>query len=377
MGTERKMEPEVVLQSSDMQYRIDDLKEENRELNRVITDISKLVSYTRVDSMINYLISKLKSYFIPRYVSFFVQPPREGELRQYNFLNLDPVSAVLSNDTYYILKSYFDELKIASNNGFALPYENIKSELSNPLPAEIEGMGLKYVIPLYGIGGIFSIILISNKENGESYTYGEQSYIHRIFSVLAVTMQNGLHYEVSITEPKTGLYTYDYFKTRVDEVLASCRRYKRTAAMLIVDIDHFKIFNDTYGHLVGDKVLIELAGVLKKTVRENDCVARFGGEEFSVLLSECTPESVFEVSERIRKAVERIELYEGSEKLSITISVGSCLINDIKGLTPTYIFKKADDALYYSKQHGRNRSTVHRIGLLEAAELSVTAEKDE
>lgn len=370
-------EKKVVLQDSEMQYRINDLKEENRELNRVITDISKLVSYTRVDSMINYLISKLKGYFIPKYISFFVQPPREGALRQYNFLNLESTSAVLSTEIYDIFKAYFDELKIASNNGFALPYENIKDELSTSLPPEVEQMGVRYVIPLYGIGGIFSIILISNKTNGESYTYSEQSYIHRIFSVLAVTMQNGLHYEVSITEPKTGLYTYDYFKTRVEENLAICRRYKRTSAMLIVDIDHFKIFNDTYGHLVGDKVLVELANVLKNTVRENDCVARFGGEEFSILLSECTPESVFEISERIRKAVEKIELYEEGEKLSITISVGSCLITDIKGLTPTYIFKKADDALYYSKQHGRNRSTVHRIGLLEAAELMAKAETSE
>lgn len=357
------------LQNADMLLsRIEDLKKENRDLNKVVSDVSHLVSYTRVDSQIHYLITRLKETFIPETMCFFVQPPRGGELRQYYYTQLQKTDHTLSPECFTILSKYFDDMKITSNNGFAAPFDNILDEIKT-VPQELLDIKPKYVIPLFGIGGVFAIILISAKADGEPYNYSEQTYIHRIFSVLAVTMQNGLHYEVSITDPKTGLYTYDYFKTRMEDAISLCKRYNRTSAMLIIDIDFFKRFNDTYGHLVGDKVLVTLAQTLKKAVRDNDCVARFGGEEFSILLSECTADSVFDVAERIRKSVEQIELWEEDQKLSITISIGACLVTDIKGLTPTYVFKRADDALYYSKQNGRNRSTVHKIGLMEAAEL--------
>lgn len=355
--------------NSGLLYRIEDLKEENRSLNRAIDDISHLVSYTNVGTMINYLVKILNDYFVPTNLIFFVQPPRGGALRQHSFVNLKSSDKKLSNRCFDILKAYFEALNITSTNGFAHPFESIKDMITDSIPEDLQELNPKYIIPLYGIGGVFSIIMLSEKATGQPYSYSELSYIHRIFSVLAVTMQNGLHYEVSITEPKTGLYTYDYFKTRVEECISSCRRYNRTAAMMIIDIDFFKKFNDTYGHLCGDKVLIALASTLTKTVRENDCVARFGGEEFSILLTECEPGHVITVCERIRKAIEKIELEENGIQLKITASIGGFLIDNKRGLTPNFIFKKADDALYYSKQHGRNRSTVNKIGLLEAAEL--------
>lgn len=356
-------------QNSGLLYRVEDLKQENRDLNRAIEDIAHLVSYTHVETMITYLVKMLTNYFVPSSLIFFVQPPRSGELRQYNYVNLVKSDKKLSTQSFHILKAYFEALNITSTNGFAHPFESIKDMITDEIPEDLLELNPKYIIPLFGIGGVFSVILLSQKATEQSYSYSELSYIHRIFSVLAVTMQNGLHYEVSITEPKTGLYTYDYFKTRVDECLSTCRRHNRTAGMMIIDIDFFKKFNDTYGHLCGDRVLIALANTLKRTVREDDCVARFGGEEFSILLTECEPDCVFDVCERIRKEIEKIQLVENGVELKITASIGAFLIDNKKGLTPTYVFKKADDALYSSKQNGRNRSTVNKIGLLEAAEL--------
>lgn len=357
------------LSNSGILYRVEDLKQENRDLNRAIEDIARLVSYTHVDQMIDFLVKKLTDYFTPSTLCFFVQPPRGGQLRQHFYENLNKSQKTLNNHSFEIFKAFFEAQNIISQNGFAHPFNNIVDELTDKLPQDILDVHPKFIIPLYGIGGVFCIVLISEKATQQPYSYSELSYIHRIFAVLAVSMQNGLHYEVSITEPKTGLYTYDYFKTRVEESISICRRYNRTGAMLIIDIDFFKKFNDTYGHLCGDKVLIALANTLKNTVRENDCVARFGGEEFSILLSECEPDKVFDVCERIRKKIEKIQLEENGIQLKITASIGCFIFDNKKGLTPTFIFKKADDALYYSKQHGRNRSTVTKIGLLEAANL--------
>ena len=182
-------------------------------------------------------------------------------------------------------------------------------------------------------------------------------------------MQNGLHYESSITDAKTGLYTNDFFFQRLNSALSSIKRYNQSAGVLILDIDFFKKFNDTWGHLLGDKVLISIANTLKKTLRNEDCIARFGGEEFSVLLSQCTQDSVFKVAERIRKAIEKMVIYENNTPLKITVSIGGVIIDHHEFLEPRQIFKKADQALYYSKEHGRNQSTIFKLGLLDLAKM--------
>ncbi|MBR6081140.1 MAG: GGDEF domain-containing protein [Treponema sp.] len=360
----------VRLSEAALWYRIEDLKNEARELNTAIADISQLVSYTRVDSMIDFLISKLHNYFIPETLVFMVKPPRKNNLRQYYYSNLRKVDKTLDTKYFYILEDYFDNLANTTVNGYAVPFGNLVSELpENTFSDDFLKLNPSLVIPLFGIGGVYAIIYISGKRGGGSFSANEMFYIHRMFSVLAVTMQNGLHYEISITEPKTGLFTYDFFITRMEEAISNLKRYDRLSGILIIDIDFFKRFNDTYGHLCGDKVLVALSQTLKKVVRENDCVARFGGEEFSILLNECDGDSLFTIAERIRIAVSEIVLYENDQKLSITISVGGCLIHDIKGITPNYVFKKADKALYYSKQHGRNRTTVYSMGFLDAAKI--------
>ena len=360
----------VRLSEAALWFRIEDLKNEARELNRAITDISQMVSYTHVDSMIDFLISKLNDYFVPETLVFMVKPPRKNKLRQYYYSNLRKVDKTLDPKYFYILEEYFNNLANTTVNGYAVPFGNLVLELpENTFSDDFLKLKPELVIPLLGIGGVYAIIYISKKKGGGAFSANEMFYIHRMFSVLAVTMQNGLHYEISITEPKTGLFTYDFFITKMEEAISNMRRYNRLSGMLIIDIDFFKHFNDTYGHLCGDKVLVVLAKTLKKLVRENDCVARFGGEEFSILLNECDVKSLFSIAERIRIAVSEIVLYEKDQKLSITISVGGRLMHDIKGVTPNYIFKKADKALYYSKQHGRNQTTIYSMGFLDAAKI--------
>ncbi|MBR6296837.1 MAG: GGDEF domain-containing protein [Treponema sp.] len=364
-------EKKVTLSEAALWFRIEDLKNESRELNRAIADISQLVSYTQVDSMVDFLISKLNDYFIPETLVFMVKPPRKNGLRQFYYSNLQKVNKTLDPKYFYVLEEYFDNLANTTVNGYAVPFDNLVHALpENTFSDDFLKLKPKLVIPLLGIGGVYAIIYISEKNGGGSFSANEMFYIHRMFSVLAVTMQNGLHYEISITEPKTGLFTYDFFITRMEEAISNLRRYNRLSGMLIIDIDFFKHFNDTYGHLCGDKVLLVLADTLKNIVRENDCVARFGGEEFSILLTECDEDSLWTIAERIRLAVSEIVLYEKDQKLSITISVGGCLIHDIRGVTPSYIFKKADKALYYSKQHGRNRTTIYKLGFLDAMKIS-------
>ena len=157
------------------------------------------------------------------------------------------------------------------------------------------------------------------------------------------------------TDALTGLYNRRQFEAMSGMALANCIRQKTPYAMMMLDIDHFKHVNDTYGHDMGDVVLQRVADVLNKNRRESDIVARFGGEEFIVFLNNTDVKGALVAAERIRSAVEKAVIMAGDTQVPITISLGiSATQNgDIFAMT-----KEADIALYHSKENGRNQVSV-------------------
>lgn len=159
---------------------------------------------------------------------------------------------------------------------------------------------------------------------------------------------------LSIMDGLTGTYLRRYFLERLKEELSRAEQYNMDIAFIMVDLDHFKKCNDSFGHLVGDVVLKEVAGILKQKVREIDLVARYGGEEFCILLPEANKADAYVVAERIRKAVEGYTIKAYDETLSITISMGiSSFPEDSPGLDD--LIENADTALYEAKRQGRNK----------------------
>ncbi|MNH83859.1 putative diguanylate cyclase YcdT [compost metagenome] len=124
-------------------------------------------------------------------------------------------------------------------------------------------------------------------------------------------------------------------------------------SLLVVDIDHFKRVNDTYGHAAGDVVLSQLANVLRDTFHPGDHIARKGGEEFVIIVDDCGVDKVWQVAERLRRNVENqlFVLPEG-ESIHVTISIGASVYPEIG---PEQLFEKADQALYAAKEAGRNQ----------------------
>jgi len=339
-----------------------DLRLENRELERIITDAALLVSYTEVNSMLDFMIAKLLDHFIPQFLGFLVHPPRGAKLRQYCYRNLKESEDRIETVYYDLLKERFNR------NPASASFADLSEELgANVFGPEFRRLSPELIFPMFGIGGIYGIVILGKKIVGDDYTEREQKYVDRMIRFLSVSMQNGLHYESSITDPKTGLYTHDYYVRRLDETIAYTKRHSSRAGIMILDVDHFKRFNDTWGHVTGDEVLLALARSLKETVRIEDCAARFGGEEFSVLISECTPASLMIVAERIRTAISKIRLIAGTDTLSITVSVGACMIEPDTKKNSMILIGDADKALYVSKSTGRNRSTLFAQGLLEKA----------
>jgi len=160
--------------------------------------------------------------------------------------------------------------------------------------------------------------------------------------------------ELATTDALTGLNNRRWFMELAQTEFARSRRYNRALAMFMMDIDHFKRVNDTYGHDVGDQVLSALAGIAVGALREADILGRLGGEEFGVLLPETARQSAMDVAERLRRAVEAAVIHTNAGDLRITVSIGVAVMGGTTG-SVDLLLKDADVALYEAKQSGRNR----------------------
>jgi diguanylate cyclase (GGDEF)-like protein len=165
--------------------------------------------------------------------------------------------------------------------------------------------------------------------------------------------------EGALQDPLTGLYNRRLLEDRLGSELAAADRHERVVSVLMVDIDHFKAVNDGHGHLAGDEVLRMVARTLHATIRKEDFVARFGGEEFVVIARETGLEGARLLGERLRHAVERSRCVWQDVELSVTVSVGvtvsSLPVEFVAGRTERELIDAADRALYRAKQEGRNR----------------------
>ena len=165
--------------------------------------------------------------------------------------------------------------------------------------------------------------------------------------------------QLSITDDLTETHNYRYFMESLDLELRRAKRYEYPISLMMLDIDHFKIYNDTYGHMTGDRVLKRVANVIKETVRHTDILARYGGEEFVGILIKTNLDEAYQVAERVRKAVEdsTIEHEETQPQGRLTVSVGISTLNS-KISSLKALIKTADEALYEAKRTGRNRVAI-------------------
>lgn len=183
---------------------------------------------------------------------------------------------------------------------------------------------------------------------------------------IAIGLQKALLYEkvqrLSITDGLTRLYSYRYFRQRLEEELVLAKRYGSVLSLLIFDIDHFKRYNDTYGHLAGDQVLQEVARLLREGAEASHLVARYGGEEMVLLAPETDREHAIALAERIRQTVESRAFVVGKDSTRVAVSCGVAVYpRDAKGGLD--LVAKADKALYAAKEGGRNRVVPFEEGL--------------
>lgn len=232
-------------------------------------------------------------------------------------------------------------------------------------------LGLTLVRPLDRLTGGASKVAAGDLEVDLPVLSGsEVGYLTEVFNDMVARLRQGreqlavinetlrkknkeLH-ELSITDSLTGLYNRKHLMETLENEVARSKRHKHDFSVLVIDIDHFKEYNDTYGHLAGDEVLSRLATVFKESVRSCDYVARYGGEEFILVLPEIGPEDGVKAAERIRKKVAKESFAGDGKPIQVTVSVGVASYPK-DGDDSQSIIRHADTALYKSKESGRNR----------------------
>jgi diguanylate cyclase (GGDEF)-like protein len=181
---------------------------------------------------------------------------------------------------------------------------------------------------------------------------GEVASLTHVFNDMVTRLRTGRQEleRLSTTDALTRLYNRRYLMSRLEEEARRARRTDRPFSLLMMDVDHFKRYNDTYGHQAGDEVLAGVAAIFQECVREVDCAARYGGEEFVIVLPETPAEGAIDVAARIRARL-AAEAFPGGK---VTLSIGIAEF-PADGETPEFVLRAADAALYRAKREGRDR----------------------
>lgn len=238
----------------------------------------------------------------------------------------------------------------------ALAVEDIHPEASRPDVArqferQLKGDGSLATLPVKRKDGTVFHADIS----AAPVTLGGRLYLIGVFRDITERKRAEQAEELASRDGLTALYNYRMFHSLLEDEIARTQRFKHSVSVLMLDIDHFKHVNDTYGHQTGDVILKDLSGLLMKQARAIDRVCRYGGEEFTVILPETGTPAALQIAERLRMEVERQPFDIGSGKtINIAVSIGVATYpqqaNSLEGLV-----KATDIALYAAKQGGRNR----------------------
>lgn len=342
---------------------VETIRAKNRELEELLGEAYNIINKASVDELVEFIIKCLSEKFIPSTLMLILN---EGimfnRIKILTYKNMKSVKNRVEIDSLEPYEKFFR--KYLGTTSFYIFDDEIDNER---LISPFRSLDPEIVVPISGLSGLYGIILFGPKVLGEEYTAGEIGYIDRLMKFTSIGIQNNIHYEHSVKDPKTGLYNHSFFVNRVNEELARSRRNGRPFSVIVMDIDKFKFFNDTYGHLAGDEVIHHLARALKIHMRDEDILSRFGGEEFTVLLPDSDGDAAWNAAERIRQRVESLETPYQDRILKVTVSLGIATYTCCEDLNEEDLLKRADTALYRSKKNGRNRSSAFDSGLLQRA----------
>ncbi|OGM02057.1 MAG: hypothetical protein A2008_03545 [Candidatus Wallbacteria bacterium GWC2_49_35] len=209
-------------------------------------------------------------------------------------------------------------------------------------------------VPLYIKEQVIGVINVTDKMDSSSFNEDDLKLLVTLANQIASDVDNARLYEMAVTDGLTETFNHKYFQQHLEKDIERSKRYREDLSILMIDIDHFKKCNDTYGHQEGNKILRKVTAILKSSIREVDLLARYGGEEFAIVLP-CTPKSgAYEIAQRMREIIEKSDFVLSNQQIRITVSIGIASFPEDASLQFDLI-RKSDIALYHAKKTGRNR----------------------
>ncbi len=331
------------------------LDRENQDLKEIIEIASQITAQLEVDNIAKNVAWSFASRFQPSGVAFLLPGMAEedpGQVISFHGVHreeqplvvptLAPVLTVLEQSEYSQV-SWPSFLETFHEQDFV---------------QAVAPLSIEMIVPLRTDKGVVGLLALAACDGGRQYGMLEIEYITRIARFAAIALENASLFRQATTDRMTGLFSHHFFEKTLEEEMERARRYKSTFSLVMFDIDHFKRFNDTWGHLQGDRIIREIARVLTQSVRQVDFPARYGGEEFAVILPSVDIKGALVVAERLRRRVEEHAFPGDSQALHVTISVGVAEYDPEHVYAASEIVREADKALYSSKERGRNRVTV-------------------
>ena len=275
-----------------------------------------------------------------------------------NYSGFDPdMELEYTIPTNHPIISYLCE----TNQAFTI--DELESNLEKGvLLKQLSSLNPSLVVPLKLKNHLNGILLLGDRimldDENCYYTEYERDQIIKIASLASIAINNASLIEQTTTDMMTHLKLKHYFFTVLTEKLEFSALNKMPISVLMLDIDFFKKFNDTYGHACGDFVLKKTASSIFDSIRGQDLAGRYGGEEFVVMLYNTDADAAMMVAERIRKNIAEQELHYEGNNMSLTISIGVSVFDADNPITAKELVEMADRALYQSKANGRNRVTL-------------------
>jgi len=328
-------------------------------LEKSVYDISslyqapkKMISSTTLEELLECLRNSMEGYFTFTNCKLLIFSFKDEEARIESIHNIpekknkDDIQSGYEDHIVELMKGRKSPLVIDRNSGVT-GQEDVR------LPEYIETF---IAVPLT-VGNRFNGIFCVEGVAGDDILRF-MILAHQFAMVLERIRLYELVQELAITDGLTDVFVRRYFLERLDEETERAKYFNTRLSFLMIDIDHFKRCNDKYGHLVGDVVLKETAGILKKSLRDIDIIGRYGGEEFSIMLPETPKDGALIVGERLRKAVEAHNIKAYDEAVNLSISIGIATFPDDTDEISKLI-DMSDQMLYKAKEGGRNKVEIY------------------
>jgi|GEM_PF-2636210 len=348
------------------------IRSENHKLSEGFAEIK---SYSQAISQLNLLSSTLQSClsidetlnpiitFCPKIlphtagILYLAHPSRNYLDYALEWNNPHTQERVISPNQCWALRRGQIHHFYNSNDSIACDHikvnENIPPYVCIPLQAQNEVVGLLYLEFIVDKKVEEELVSLINRQEPLINMIGEAIAL----SLANINLRESLRIR-SIRDTLTGLYNRSYLDESLNREIYRAQRQKTTLAVIIMDLDHFKKINDTFGHEAGDLVLVEVGKLLLRLIRQSDIACRYGGEEILLLIFEVNKEEAYKLTELIRDAINKLELiYHGQPIGPVSASFGIATMPE-NGVKQTQLIEAADKALYESKKTGRNKITM-------------------